>query len=513
MKAFPPRRRRWVPFGFLLLFLAVSVWAEEEKTLRCGWSAWMPYQYEDVRDGGFERLTGWDVEVMRAAARQAGWKVAWDEEAWETNLKELRSGEIDVALAASRESGRETYAWFSEPYRTEIVSLFGNRKEVNDWPDVSALEALKGIRDRGGRIAVVKGYYYGPEVNKLLAAPDSAKWVETVSSDREGLALLVEGNVEGFVADRLTGFCLIWEAGMLPHIWEFRRPVYQNEVHIMFSKATCGPEVPEAFNRALQELRDSGEYARLAQEYLAPVLLGMTLHSRWFAVLEIIGVVAFAISGVLIARREHYDIVGALVLSALPAMGGGIMRDLITGRNPLSILRSPETLLIVLGVVVAGYFLYLWKDRQMERKGEERFRWLSAPGLLEFCDAIGLAVFTLIGVMVAVEQRCQPLWLWGPVAAGLTGAGGGVLRDVLRAQSDIPTLKGTIYPEIALFWGLIFSLFISWEATRLDPVEISYGIIVVILGALATRLLVVHYGWRSLFLGRAERIFVREGEA
>lgn len=506
MKAVSPSRLGWIrrvlPFAAWCVLIS-SAWAQDSKTLRGGWYPWMPYQYDSNPEDNLEYLTGWDVELMRAVARRAGWKLAWSETAWEPNLQKLRVGELDFALAASRNPERETYAWFSEPYRSEVVSLFGRRDLAATWPDRPATEVLKGIRDRGGRIAVVRGYYYGPEVEALLAAPDAAAWVEKVSHEKNAVSLLLEGSVEGFLADRLTGFCLIWEAGLLARIAEFRRPVYEDHVHVMFSKASCGPDEVEAFNRALREVRGSSEYSRIAQEYLAPVLLSMTLHSPWFSLLDLLGTAAFAVSGVIIARRERYDIVGALVLAALPAVGGGILRDLITGRVPLGVLRSPSYLLVVLAVVAGGYLFCILRDRRAAQgNAAGRFRWLSGRGALEFCDAIGLAVFTVIGVMVAVEQRCQPLWLWGPVAAALTGAGGGVLRDILRAQADIPTLKGTIYPEIALLWGLVFSLFISWEATRLDPVEISYGTVLVILGALATRLLVVHCGLRSLFLGR-----------
>lgn len=482
-----------------------SVQAREEKTLRGGWSSWMPYQYEESNVGDLSHLTGWDVELMRATARQAKWRLDWHEIEWKSNQDAVRSGDLEFALAASRKPDREAYAWFSDPYRREIVSLFGMRDTVDGWPDVPAVELLKHIRDHGGRIAVMQGYYYGPEVDALIAAPDSERWIETVGNESEAMERLLERNVEGFLADRLTGFCLAWKAGKLPLIGESRHVVFESDVHIMFSRVACGPDVVETFNRALKDLKDSGEYNRLAQEYLAPVLLGMTLHSRWFMLLDLLGTAAFAVSGVIIARREHYDIVGALVLAALPAVGGGMMRDVITGRSPLGVLQSPKYFLIVVAVVVAGYLFFLVRDRRAGRPGRhDHFRWLSGRGLLEFCDAIGLSVFTLIGVLVAVDQRCQPLWLWGPVAAALTGAGGGVLRDILRAQADIPTLKGTIYPEIALVWGLGFSLFISWEVTRLSLTEIFYGTIIAILGALVTRLLVVHFGLRSLFMGRPE---------
>ena len=140
------------------------------------------------------------------------------------------------------------------------------------------------------------------------------------------------------------------------------------------------------------------------------------------------------------------------------------MRDLISGRSPVGIIQTSYLFLMVLGTVFAGFLFFFGRDLwgktgrpPKSSSGDGSFRWASAQGVLEISDAIGLSTFTVIGVMVAVEQHCEPLWLWGPVFAALTGAGGGILRDVLRAQADIPTLKGSLYPEIAILWGFVYS--------------------------------------------------------
>ena len=116
-----------------------------------------------------------------------------------------------------------------------------------------------------------------------------------------------------------------------------------------------------------------------------------------------------------------------------------------------------------------------------------------------FFDALGLAAFTVIGVVVAVEAKANPLWLWGPLLAALTGAGGGIVRDVIRADANNPYLKGTFYAEIALIWGLLLSLFLMWYANLLDykPAEISLAVVVTLIGALLTRMVVFHLKIRS----------------
>jgi polar amino acid transport system substrate-binding protein len=83
--------------------------------------------------------------------------------------------------------------------------------------------------------------------------------------------------------------------------------------------------------------------------------------------------------------------------------------------------------------------------------------------------------------------------------AALTGAGGGIFRDVIRSDANNPFLKGTFYAEIALIWGLLLSLFLMWYANFLDykPAEISLAVVVTLVGALLTRMTVFYLRIKS----------------
>ncbi|MGH8047758.1 MAG: trimeric intracellular cation channel family protein, partial [Chthoniobacterales bacterium] len=179
-------------------------------------------------------------------------------------------------------------------------------------------------------------------------------------------------------------------------------------------------------------------------------------------------------------------------------------RDVISGRSPISVLQSPLFVLVVLSTVVAGFLFFVVRDLLQKTYAppapKTKFRWLSTQGLLEITDALGLAAFTIVGVMVAIEQGCEPLWLWGPIMACVTGAGGGVLRDVLRARADIPTLKGQVYPEIALLGGLLYSIAILRRTIGIDLLDMTWLTLFIVCGVFVTRLLVVQFGIRSLFL-------------
>jgi polar amino acid transport system substrate-binding protein len=119
--------------------------------------------------------------------------------------------------------------------------------------------------------------------------------------------------------------------------------------------------------------------------------------------------------------------------------------------------------------------------------------------LIEVFDAIALAAFTVVGVVVALDTSAQPLWLWGPIAAVLTASFGGLMRDLFRHDRVIANLRGELYPEIAVVWGLALAIFLEWEGERLQPDEIKLGVIVTILGAFLTRMVAIARGikgWR-----------------
>jgi polar amino acid transport system substrate-binding protein len=234
-----------------------------------------------------------------------------------------------------------------------------------------------------------------------------------------------------------------------------------------------------------------------------PVLANQTLDTEWFRILAFIGTVAFALSGVVLAYAGQYTLFGALILASLPAVGGGVVRDLLLQRDPLGIVRNPEALLTVFGTVLAGMVVIRamsWVQGGLLTKHLQSRARLGTR-LIEAFDAIALAAFTVTGVVVVLDTSAQPLWLWGPIAAVLTGSFGGLMRDMFRHDRVVANLRGELYPEIAAVWGLALAIFLEWEGERLQPDEIRLGVIVTILGAFLTRMVAIARGtkgWRYI---------------
>ncbi len=474
---------------------------EHRRTLTGGWDNFPPFSYlENSR--GIPRWNGLDVELLHEIAVRAGYVVAAQETTWSQLVDGINNGSFDIAAQATRTPAREEFAHFSIPYRSETMVLV-LPKQHNVRLDISDIPKLIQVfRDTGFRLGVVTGTAFpDPQMRNFIGNPGYHGAIFHRSPS--GLVTsLLDGDIDGYLTNQVLGAHFIETMGAADRLEEHPLKV-NSELHLMFSKKTVPIEVVEKFNAAIASLKSDATYSRLNAKYTLPVLVKLSLDSNWFKLMDLVGTIAFAISGLLLAIRYNYDVFGALVLAALPAVGGGVVRDLITNREELSVLASPIYIQIVVSLVVGGYLVLrlaalvrrstfgaLAAD-QVER------RRMHIGYMVQVCDAIGLAAFTVTGVVVALVTQSHPLWIWGPVLAAITAAGGGILRDVVRSDPDIPLLKGELYPEIAVLWGLLLSLFFMWEARLLNSHDIHIGIVVTFVGALATRLLTMHLGLKS----------------
>lgn len=157
---------------------------------------------------------------------------------------------------------------------------------------------------------------------------------------------------------------------------------------------------------------------------------------------SVIGTIAFAISGAIVAMEEEYDLFGVYLLGVVTAFGGGAIRNLLIGL-PVSTLWSQEMMFqIALGVITIFFLIPHHLINHWNRWGN-------------FTDAIGLAAFAISGATYAVSLG-MPLSAT-IVAAVLTGAGGGIIRDLLARRKPL-VLRDEIYAMWAAGAGLIIGL-------------------------------------------------------
>ncbi len=147
--------------------------------------------------------------------------------------------------------------------------------------------------------------------------------------------------------------------------------------------------------------------------------------------LDYFGVMVFAITGCLVAAKRRVDIVGFIWLATVTAIGGGTVRDLILDRPPFW-LNDPTYLWLCLGTGVSMFFIAHWVHRRVR--------------YILWGDALGLAVFAVIGTQIAVASGAG--MVVSIVLGVLTATFGGVLRDILAGEPTM-ILRKEIYVTAA----------------------------------------------------------------
>lgn len=181
----------------------------------------------------------------------------------------------------------------------------------------------------------------------------------------------------------------------------------------------------------------------------------MTLDNIIFA-LEIIGIVAFAITGVITALEKKFDIFGALVLGVVTSVGGGILRDMILGYLPPAAFRNSvyavTALITSLVVFVIAYFLGV--------RIKKHFNVYSQ--IINVFDSLGLSVFVVGGVNAAIACGFGDNMFLSVFVGTLTGVGGGVMRDIMAGR--VPKiLRKRVYALAAIIGAIIYYLLITYN--------------------------------------------------
>ncbi|GGF25501.1 trimeric intracellular cation channel family protein [Flavobacterium limi] len=191
-----------------------------------------------------------------------------------------------------------------------------------------------------------------------------------------------------------------------------------------------------------------------------------------FHLLDIIGTMAFAMSGALTAMHKKLDPFGVFIIAFVTAVGGGTLRDVLIGRTPVGwMLDLKYVYVIILGFGLAILF----------RKKFDKLR----TSLFLF-DTIGLGVFTLIGLEKGISIGLHPVIC---IALGtMTACFGGVIRDILC--TEIPTIfRREIYATICIFGGIVFFALRSLDLDK-DILYLTTSIVII-----SVRLLAAKFKW------------------
>ncbi|MES2544332.1 MAG: trimeric intracellular cation channel family protein [Bacteroidota bacterium] len=202
-----------------------------------------------------------------------------------------------------------------------------------------------------------------------------------------------------------------------------------------------------------------------------------------FYLLDIIGTMAFAISGALTAMNKKLDPFGVFIIAFVTSVGGGTLRDIMIGRTPVGWMLD----LNYVYVIIVGFLLALFFRKKLDKLRTSLFLF----------DTIGLGVFTLVGLEKGIGINLNPVIC---IALGtMTACFGGVIRDILC--NEIPVIfRKEIYATICILGGIVFFC--------LKEIQINNDILYLItsLTIIFIRLLVVKLKWTLPSVERRKKL-------
>ena len=203
-------------------------------------------------------------------------------------------------------------------------------------------------------------------------------------------------------------------------------------------------------------------------------------------ILELIGTVAFASSGAMIAIEKKMDIFGVNVLGATTAVGGGIMRDIILGLTPPGAFSHPVYVLVAALTSTILFVIAYAKPTAFESRVKTDYY----DKLMFWCDTAGLGIFTVVGIQAAVRAVGGENVFFFVFIGMLTGVGGGVLRDIMAGETPYILVKH-IYACAAIAGGIVCVV----GRTAFGE---AYGTILGLAATVLLRFLAAHFRWNLM---------------
>lgn len=186
--------------------------------------------------------------------------------------------------------------------------------------------------------------------------------------------------------------------------------------------------------------------------------------------LDIFGTVSFTVAASLMAYKKNLDPFGILVIAIITSIGGGTLRDILLRNYPIFWISNITYIEVI---CIASFITQIWY-RQISK----------ITDILLIFDAIGIGVFTIIGIRTALNFNVHPIICI--IMGSITAVFGGLIRDVLC--NEIPViLHKELYATLCLLGGALFFLLRHLSV----PVELNYAVSMILI--IATRIIAIRY--------------------
>jgi uncharacterized membrane protein YeiH len=174
-------------------------------------------------------------------------------------------------------------------------------------------------------------------------------------------------------------------------------------------------------------------------------------YDDFLKLIEVLGVLAFSMTGIFEARRLKMDIIGVYSVAMITAFGGGTVRDLFLRRYPLFWIEDwPYGVAILVLALVSAMILRQVKNQKSR----------ALLMVVTICDALGLGLFSVLGSVYSLQVYPR-LYFIAVIMGVITGCFGGVIRDIIG--NKVPTVfsKSQLYATCS-FAGCVMYILLDW---------------------------------------------------
>lgn len=204
------------------------------------------------------------------------------------------------------------------------------------------------------------------------------------------------------------------------------------------------------------------------------------MDSVTWVIFDIMGTVAFAVSGAMVAIEKRMDLFGVIVLALLTAVGGGMVRDVLAGITPpMALCNITDFMLAVVTALIVSWVCALG---DLSERNKQRILFV-----YNLCDTIGLASFTITGMITGIDRAAGNPYVLPVLLGVLTAVGGGILRDLMAKRMPV-----VLYKDIYATASLVGALVAMALYPHIGILAMSWMCFVVVVGLRAGAL---HFGW------------------
>ena len=467
--------------------------------LHFSWRPWSPYQNST---GINKRLSGLDIDLLNLIIKKLNIPSTYSKLEWVNNCKQLQNGKLDITLGATHINPRNKFAHFSIPYRMEENSLFISKQNTKLINVQNIEEMLEQIRGRHFKLGVIKGAIYSDSsINLFITDPNNSDIIVASESDTESMSKVLSGEIDGFIADRISG-CEVMLKNNKFHPMQEIRLFIMEPIHIMFSKKTVPKSMVHRFDHEINNILKSRIYKQIIQKYLCPIIFLQTLSTDWFYYMCILGVISFSISAIAIAAQNSSTIFQAFLWAVLPSAVGCIARDIVVHKEDF-IHLSPYAVYIIFTILLGWIcirFLQLYNKNYSQDLKLKRF----VDHVIIFSDALGQSIFMVIAVCLVVILQIEPIELWAPLSFLLIPYMGIMIRNLLIKKYSIHEIfSDSLDAEIYMFWAFIFAINIGISVSTnhaTKVLDLDATIVLIVIGALSSRLVAYYLNISNIYV-------------